>query len=165
MAAPAQYRPSLFVIFAFNLETARAPWMSQETMIAEMRLQWWHDALEEIATGGTGRRHEVLSPLAKLLTLTAPCAAAFSCRPAMGYLQRSLLPANLNLNPTWRQHPPHCSLLPRGCSEHVTKKSCIILAMRQALLGFFLRFQIVQRGASTYFRPLRTRCALRHKRD
>ena len=68
MALPAQYRPSLFVIFAFNLETARAPWMSQETMIAEMRLQWWHDALEEIATGGTVRRHEVVSPLAKLLT-------------------------------------------------------------------------------------------------
>ena len=29
-------------------------------MIAEMRLQWWRDALEEIAAGQTVRRHEVV---------------------------------------------------------------------------------------------------------
>ena len=68
MAIPANYRPALFAIYAFNLETARAPWMSQETMIAEMRLKWWHDALEEIAKGMPSRRHEVVTPLAYLLT-------------------------------------------------------------------------------------------------
>ena len=68
MAVPAHYRPALFAIYAFNLETARAPWMSQETMIAEMRLQWWHDALEEIANGTPHRRHEIVTPLAHLLT-------------------------------------------------------------------------------------------------
>ena len=45
MAAPAPLRPKLFAIFAFNLEVARAPWVTQEPMIAEMRLQWWQDAL------------------------------------------------------------------------------------------------------------------------
>ncbi|MFT6452587.1 MAG: phytoene synthase [Halocynthiibacter sp.] len=40
-------------------------------MIAEMRLQWWHDALDEIAAKGEVRRHEVVTPLAALLTPAA----------------------------------------------------------------------------------------------
>ncbi|MFK7752447.1 MAG: squalene/phytoene synthase family protein [Sedimentitalea sp.] len=68
MAAPVQARPVLFALFALNVEVARAPWVTQEPMIAEMRLQWWRDALEEIATGKTPRRHEVVSPLARLIS-------------------------------------------------------------------------------------------------
>ena len=56
MAAPIIVRPTLFAIYAFNLEIARAPWLTREAIIAEMRLQWWHDALEEIAMGGPVRR-------------------------------------------------------------------------------------------------------------
>ncbi|MFD1344215.1 squalene/phytoene synthase family protein, partial [Litorisediminicola beolgyonensis] len=67
MAAPVAARPVLFAIYAFNLEVARAPWVTQETMIAEMRLQWWRDALDEIASGGVVRRHEVVTPLAHAL--------------------------------------------------------------------------------------------------
>ena len=40
MAAPVGARERLFPIFAFNLEVARAPWVTAEAMIAEMRLQW-----------------------------------------------------------------------------------------------------------------------------
>ncbi|MEL6209144.1 MAG: squalene/phytoene synthase family protein [Pseudomonadota bacterium] len=36
--------------------------------MAEMRLQWWRDALEEIAEGRPARKHEVTTPLAALLT-------------------------------------------------------------------------------------------------
>ena len=71
MAAPAPVRPKLFAIFAFNLEVARAPWVTQEPMIAEMRLQWWQDALGEIAAGGDVRRHEVVTPLADALSVQA----------------------------------------------------------------------------------------------
>lgn len=67
MAAPVEQRPALFVIYAFNLEVARAPWITKEPMIAEMRLQWWLDAIEEIYAGETIRRHEVVTPLAKLI--------------------------------------------------------------------------------------------------
>lgn len=67
MAAPVAARRVLFPLYAFNLEIARAPWMSAEPLIAEMRLQWWQDVLEEIATGGPVRRHEVASPLADSL--------------------------------------------------------------------------------------------------
>lgn len=68
MAAPPAPRAVLFPLYAFNLEVARAPWVTEETMIAEMRLQWWRDALEEIAKGGPVRRHEVTIPLAEVLS-------------------------------------------------------------------------------------------------
>jgi len=67
MAAPVSARKILFPLYAFNVEVARAPWVTQEAMIAEMRLQWWRDALEEIATGGRPRRHEVVDALADVL--------------------------------------------------------------------------------------------------
>ncbi|EAQ01219.1 hypothetical protein OB2597_04425 [Pseudooceanicola batsensis HTCC2597] len=64
MAAPVPARMVLFPLYAFNIEVSRAPWVTQEPMIAQMRLQWWRDALEEIASGGVVRRHEVVTPLA-----------------------------------------------------------------------------------------------------
>ncbi|WP_300030982.1 squalene/phytoene synthase family protein [uncultured Roseobacter sp.] len=67
MAAPVAARRVLFPLFAFNTEVARAPWVTQEPMIAEMRLQWWRDALKEIAARGVVRRHEVVTPLATAL--------------------------------------------------------------------------------------------------
>ena len=67
MAAPVAGRSVLFPLYAFNVEVARAPWVTKEPMIAEMRLQWWRDALEEIASGGPVRRHEVVTPLARVL--------------------------------------------------------------------------------------------------
>ncbi len=67
MAAPPAARAVLFPVFAFNLEVARAPWVTAEPMIAQMRLQWWADVLEEIGTGGAVRRHEVTDALAPVL--------------------------------------------------------------------------------------------------
>ncbi len=68
MAAPVAARPILFPLYAFNAEVARAPWVTQEAMIAEMRLQWWRDALEEITEARDVRRHEVTIPLARVIT-------------------------------------------------------------------------------------------------
>ena len=74
MAAPVDARRVLFPLYAFNVEVARAPWVTSEPMIGEMRLQWWRDALEEIGKGGPVRRHEVTTPLAEVLH--APLAAS-----------------------------------------------------------------------------------------
>ena len=71
MAAPAEARRVLFPLYAFNVEVARAPWVTEEPMIAEMRLQWWRDALEEIAKDGPVRRHEVTTSLAEVLDVEA----------------------------------------------------------------------------------------------
>ena len=67
MAAPLDARRVLFPIYAFNVEVARAPWLTEEPMIAEMRLQWWRDVLTEIREGGPIRPHEVTTPLASVL--------------------------------------------------------------------------------------------------
>jgi phytoene/squalene synthetase len=67
MAAPVPARKILFPLYAFNVEVARAPWVTKEPMIAEMRLQWWRDALEEIAGGVKPRGHEVVDALADVL--------------------------------------------------------------------------------------------------
>ena len=48
MAAPEKLRLYYFVIFAFNVEISRAPYITKEPMIAEIRLQWWLDVLDEI---------------------------------------------------------------------------------------------------------------------
>ena len=68
MLAPVAQRGALFALYAFNVEVSRAPWVTQEAMIAEMRLQWWRDVLEEIAEGQTVRRHEVATPLAQAIS-------------------------------------------------------------------------------------------------
>jgi len=67
MAAPPEARRVLFAIYAFNVEVARAPWVTEESTIAEMRLQWWRDALDEIAQGGPVRPHEVTTLLTDVL--------------------------------------------------------------------------------------------------
>lgn len=67
MAAPSSARSVLLPLYAMNVEVSRAPWVVSEPHIAEMRLQWWRDALDEIANGATVRRHEVVTPLADFL--------------------------------------------------------------------------------------------------
>ncbi len=63
MAAPQPARARLLPLYALNLEVARAPWVTQEPMIAEMRLQWWRDVILE----PTPRAHEVAGPLHQLI--------------------------------------------------------------------------------------------------
>jgi 15-cis-phytoene synthase len=66
MAAPANARPALLTLYAFNLEIARAPWVTQEPLIARMRLQFWRDVVAE-AGDAPPRAHEVAAPLASLI--------------------------------------------------------------------------------------------------
>ena len=91
MAAPVAARRVLFPLYAFNVEVSRAPWVTQEPMIAEMRLQWWRDALEEIAKGKAVRKHEVTTPLAEVIDpeKAKMLDGAIACA-ALGYLQGSL---------------------------------------------------------------------------
>lgn len=66
LAAPDAVRAKLWPLYAFNLEIARAPWVTREPMIAEMRLQFWADVLDEITAGKPARAHEVAAPLAEV---------------------------------------------------------------------------------------------------
>lgn len=67
MAATPELRGGLFTLAAYNLELARAPWASKEPMIAEMRLQWWRDLVEEISAGATPQTHEISGSLSQVI--------------------------------------------------------------------------------------------------
>ncbi len=60
--APALARETLFILYAFNLELARACEMTREPHMALIRLAWWREVVE-----GEVRRHEVATPLAAAL--------------------------------------------------------------------------------------------------
>lgn len=61
--APAARRETLFVLYAFNHELARAREVASGPLVAMIRLQWWREAVE-----GQDKRHEVATPLAAALT-------------------------------------------------------------------------------------------------
>src|SRR5581483_4695324 len=44
--APADKRPLLFALYAFNYEIARVAEHAREPMLGEIRLQWWREAVE-----------------------------------------------------------------------------------------------------------------------
>ncbi|AUH34862.1 squalene/phytoene synthase family protein [Paracoccus tegillarcae] len=63
LAAAPQSRDKLLTLYALNLELARAPFQSNEPMLARMRLQWWIDRLAEMGQGTAPPSHDVLGPL------------------------------------------------------------------------------------------------------
>ena len=62
--ATAAAQERLWPLWAFNLEVARAPWAAREPLVAEMRLQFWADAVARQGAGQTATGHPVLAPLA-----------------------------------------------------------------------------------------------------
>jgi phytoene/squalene synthetase len=74
MAAPVAARDVLFPVHAFCLEVAKAPWLTKESIIAEMRLQFWRDVLQEKIDDKKPRAHEVAAPLAGAIDNDAAAA-------------------------------------------------------------------------------------------
>lgn len=74
--APAQRRPLLFVLYAFNYEIARIAESVREPMMGEIRLQWWREAVEG-ARSGHPRAHDVVLALAHLFERCDAPAALF----------------------------------------------------------------------------------------
>ncbi|MEL6278824.1 MAG: squalene/phytoene synthase family protein [Pseudomonadota bacterium] len=72
LSAPPEKRAALLTLYAVNLEIARTPWRASEPQIAQIRLQWWIDAIEEIYSGEAPRRHELVLPVATLLERARP---------------------------------------------------------------------------------------------
>lgn len=57
-------RAALAALYAFDGELARAPRTASNPLVAEMRLAWWREAVDEIASGAPVRRHPVALALA-----------------------------------------------------------------------------------------------------
>lgn len=65
--APAEARPALYALYAFNLEIAKVAETVSEPLIGRMRLQWWRDALDGIFAGRPAPRHAVAESLADII--------------------------------------------------------------------------------------------------
>jgi len=57
----------LVLIYGFHSELAKIPELVSETMIGEIRYQWWRDVVEEVYSEKTVRQHEITTPLAALI--------------------------------------------------------------------------------------------------
>ena len=70
-SATASARRHLHSLYAFNSEVARAGWVTNEPMIARVRLQFWRDAIAAIFEGGTAPNHEVAAELGRTISALA----------------------------------------------------------------------------------------------
>lgn len=61
--APREARPAMLALAAYNLELARVREVVSETLLGEIRLQWWRDAVAGIYAG-EARAHPVALALA-----------------------------------------------------------------------------------------------------
>ena len=64
--APDETRPHVQALYGFNIELARARERTSDPNVGEFRLQWWHDAVEDIYRGTTAG-HPVLEGLARAI--------------------------------------------------------------------------------------------------
>ena len=62
LLAPREARPALFSVYAFNIEIAKIRESVSETLLGEIRLQWWRDTLDALFEGER-REHAVARPL------------------------------------------------------------------------------------------------------
>jgi len=60
-------RERLQLLYAFHYELAKVPELVSEPMIGQIRYQWWRDAVAEIYEGKPVRKHEIATPLSKIL--------------------------------------------------------------------------------------------------
>jgi len=68
--APAQARPRLLALYAFNVEIARVADTVREPMMGEIRLEWWRETLAS-SRAGRPRAHPVAQALAELFAAVA----------------------------------------------------------------------------------------------
>ena len=66
--ADLQARADVVAVYAFDVELARAPRVASNPLIAEMRLVWWREALEEAFGPGPVRRHLTAQALATAIS-------------------------------------------------------------------------------------------------
>lgn len=65
--AEADARQRLMLLYAFHLELAKVPELVSEPMIGQIRYQWWREAISEIYETDDVRKHEITTPLRRLL--------------------------------------------------------------------------------------------------
>jgi phytoene synthase len=70
-------RADVIALYAFNIELARIPEQVREPLMAEIRLTWWREALDEVFAGRPARRHPVVEALAEVVRRRGLAAQPF----------------------------------------------------------------------------------------
>lgn len=82
--ADREARADVVALYAFDHELARAPELASNALLAEIRLTWWREVLDQIYGGQPVRRHEVAKALALAVERRAlprePLEAAIDAR-------------------------------------------------------------------------------------
>jgi len=68
-------RERLAALFALQAELRRVPHLVSEPQLGEIRLQWWREAVANVAAGGGGRGHPVVGALKASGAVTTRAAA------------------------------------------------------------------------------------------
>jgi len=66
IADPAR-RADVIAVYAFNQELARVALGAREPMVAEIRLTWWREGLDDLLSGKPPRGHPVMQALAEAI--------------------------------------------------------------------------------------------------
>ena len=61
-------RGALYALYAFNYEISRIRESVSDPMLGEIRLQWWHEAIDDIYDSKV-RKHDVITPFASAISL------------------------------------------------------------------------------------------------
>jgi len=64
-------RADVVALYAYDHELARAPKVASNSLLGEIRLTWWREALDEIFEGGAVRRHPTAQALAGVVARRA----------------------------------------------------------------------------------------------
>lgn len=62
-------RPPLFALHAFNVETALVPDQASQVALAQLRFQWWREAINSLSKE-TPVRHPVIQALTQVCSLS-----------------------------------------------------------------------------------------------
>jgi phytoene synthase len=73
--APAERRPFLFALYAFNVELSHVPERTSEALAGEVRLQWWRDVLDGTRAGEAAANPVASGLLAAMTWHDLPAAA------------------------------------------------------------------------------------------
>jgi len=67
LMADARSRDDLLILYAFHYELSKVPDVTSEPMLGQIRYEWWREVVDEIYDEREVRRHEITTPLAKVL--------------------------------------------------------------------------------------------------
>lgn len=96
MMMPPEFHEDILALLALNIEIAKTREVVSETMLGQIRLKWWQEAIQAIYDTGIALEHDVLRALARAITRRGLSYAYFETMIyAREFDLEDVLPGNL----------------------------------------------------------------------